>query len=1242
MLRNLLLTLGIILTANLLVFSQSGALKGKVIDKETGEPIPFANIVVENGGTMVGGATSDFDGNYTIKPIDPGSYDIKATFVGYKPLMIRSVVIGADQIRFYNVKMESTAVALEEFEVIDYKVPLISKDKTTSGGTVTSDEIAKMPNRSANAIASTIGGVFSADGERGSVRGQRSEGTVMYIDGIRVRGSSSLPESAIEQVNVILGGVPAQYGDAVGGIINVTTKGPSRQFGGGVELQTSQFLDNFGYNRVSVNLRGPLLKKKDTINNTETALLGYFLAGEAKYNGDGRPSGIGIYRAKDATLDYLRSNPLRPAGGENGTYNNGAFVRSGDLEHVKSTENTSNYGFNLSGKIDVKTTDNTNLTLGGSANYSHSNEYSLGNSLFNYDKNALRTEQSYRGFVRFTHRFPLAKDSKSFIKNVYYTLQADYTHTSYEQMDPDHKDNLFNYYYLGKFTTHKERSYEEGYDPIAGLNGMLQNNWRDTKIEFDRSELNPYLANYNDYVMGLLGPNMNYNNLDEFQSMGGLANGKSPDNIGGYWSAPGAITTAYGKGSSDQLGINAHFSADMGNHAVQFGVQYQQYTSRYSWFYPNRFWSVMQGSSNAHIEQLDKNNPHPVYVDGIFNGMINYDRIYDAGSQRVFDKSLREAMNLPVNGTDWVDVDSYDPDALTMNYYDADGNMHVGKLQKPLSTDMFSADEMLNNGNVLGQYSGYDYTGKKLTSKPSLDDFFSATDDKGNLTRPIAPFQPIYMAGYIQDKFSFDDLIFNVGVRVDRFDGNQSVLKDPYTLYPALSVADYQSQRNKAAGIEMGETPGNIGNDYVVYVNDASNPTSIMGYRFEDQWYTADGTLTTDPEKNLDAGNGVAPLLTEDNRVNPKLSTKSFKDYEPQWSVMPRISFSFPISEEALFYAHYDVLTQRPTGGFQLDPVAYYFLDVQGTSSIANPNLKPQKTVDYELGFQQKISNTSSMTLTSYYKEMRDQIQSFRYTAAYPRTYYSYNNIDFGTVLGFTATYDLRRTKNVRLRASYTLQFANGTGSDSETSKALITSGQPNLRTLIPLSSDRRHSFNLSLDYRYGSGKEYNGPVTRKEKADGSVKSIEWLADAGFNLAVFGGSGTPYTRSSKIYPIGGQGIIDGSINGSRLPWNFRLDLRVDKSFSFKLNKKDGDKARYADMNVYLQVINLLDSQNIMRVYDATGNADDDGFLSAPQYQAQINQQLDPQSYRDLYTVRMMNPGNYSQPRQIRMGVTFDF
>lgn len=1231
MIRNLLLTIGLLLAAGLSVFAQSGSLSGKVLDKDTKEPVPFVNIIIELGGTQAGGASSDFDGKYTIKPITPGKYDLKATFVGYKPVMIVGVVIKSDQISFQDILMESTMINIETFEVIDYKVPLIDKDKTSVGATVTSEEIAKMPNRSANAIATTVGGVFSADGERGSVRGQRSEGTVMYIDGIRVRGSSSLPESAIEQVSVILSGVPAQYGDATGGIINVTTKGPSREFGAGIELQTSQFLDAYGYNRLGLNMQGPLIWNKDRTSS----LLGYFIAGEMVYREDGRPTATGLHYVKDDVLRELEQNPLRLTGTGFGTYYNTNFIGKEELEFSKSSRNTNNIDVNLSGKLDIKTGPNINLSLGGSVNYSDGRIFNFQNfshQMFNYDKNFQVIENTWRVFGRFTQRFPADKESKSLIKNVFYTIQADFTKFDQTVQDPNHKDDLFNYGYLGKYETQKIRSYELGYDTISQKAGFIHNGFRDTLIRFTQGSANPITSNYTRQYYELYPQAQYHDNLNNIISGGGLINGMGASGAYGLWNAPGGNQRGYSKTDNEQYSINFNASADIGNHALQFGAIYEQRTDRFYSTGPTGLWSLMRGLTNSHIAQLDVNNPNLVYLDGVFMDTIYYDRKYDAQSQRIFDISLREKLGLPVNGTDWIDVDSYDINTLTMNYYDESGRLKTAALSEALSIDMFSPDELFNNGDNLVNYSGYDYKGNRIKSSnnPSFDDFFTKRDENGNFTREIAPFAPVYIAGYIQDKFAFDDLIFNIGVRVDRFDANQQVLTDPYTLYPALTVSEVT---------DLGSHPQNMGNDYVVYVDNVGQPTSITGYRNKDTWYSAEGLVVTDPSIALDAGNGVTPYLK--NRNNIAVTSEAFSDYDPQISVMPRISFSFPISDEALFFAHYDVLTQRPTYALRNNPMDYFFLPLLGSPTLNNPNLKPEKTIDYELGFQQRLTNSSSLTLSAYYREIRDQIQSFRYTAAYPKTYYSYNNIDFSTVKGLTVTYDLRRTSNARVRASYTLQFANGTGSDPDFAKGLIQTGQPNLRTLFPLSFDRRHALNLMLDYRFDEGKEYNGPVIRRTKTDATgaevVKTTQLLKNTGVNFTIFGGSGTPYTRSSKIVPIGQTGIIKGSISGSRLPWQFRIDGRVDKD----INVKWGEGKRESYLNVYVQVLNILDSKNIMGVYAATGNPDDDGYLAAAEYQNIINTQLDAQAYRDLYSIRVNSPFNYSSPRQIRLGIIFN-
>jgi hypothetical protein len=62
----------------------------------------------------------------------------------------------------------------------------------------------------------------------------------------------------------------------------------------------------------------------------------------------------------------------------------------------------------------------------------------------------------------------------------------------------------------------------------------------------------------------------------------------------------------------------------------------------------------------------------------------------------------------------------------------------------------------------------------------------------------------------------------------------------------------------------------------------------------------------------------------------------------------------------------------------------------------------------------------------------------------------------------------------------------------------------------------------------------------------------------------------------------------------------------------------------------------------MGVYAATGNPDDDGYLAAAEYQAQIYSQLDPQSYIDFYRIAVNSPYNYSSPRMIRIGLGLNF
>ena len=139
-------------------------------------------------------------------------------------------------------------------------------------------------------------------------------------------------------------------------------------------------------------------------------------------------------------------------------------------------------------------------------------------------------------------------------------------------------------------------------------------------------------------------------------------------------------------------------------------------------------------------------------------------------------------------------------------------------------------------------------------------------------------------------------------------------------------------------------------------------------------------------------------------------------------------------------------------------------------TSLNNPNLKPEKTVDYELGFAKTLSLKSALKISAFYKELRDMIQVTNVLQAYPAQYYTYGNIDFGTVKGMSINYDLRRTNNVQMTANYTLQFADGSGSSATSGQSLVNTGQPNLRTTIPLSYDQRHAISASFDLLLSTG----------------------------------------------------------------------------------------------------------------------------------------------------------------------------
>ncbi|MBL0339673.1 MAG: carboxypeptidase-like regulatory domain-containing protein [Bacteroidetes bacterium] len=203
-------------------FAQFGELRGTVTDSKTGLTIPGATVTYLLNGTPKGTIT-DEKGAYKIKPLVPGSYDLLFSFVTYKKQEIKSVLVSSEKTTYINVALEPDN-DLPEI-VINWEPPMIDPGITSSMTIITSEDIENSMNRDVvSRVANTAGVVQTEEGGSINIRGSRDNSTLYVVDGIKMTGPFSVPNSAIEEITVITGGIPAQYGDATGGVVLITTK----------------------------------------------------------------------------------------------------------------------------------------------------------------------------------------------------------------------------------------------------------------------------------------------------------------------------------------------------------------------------------------------------------------------------------------------------------------------------------------------------------------------------------------------------------------------------------------------------------------------------------------------------------------------------------------------------------------------------------------------------------------------------------------------------------------------------------------------------------------------------------------------------------------------------------------------------------------------------------------------------------------------------------------------------------
>jgi hypothetical protein len=198
----------------------AGRIKGKVVDKETNEPLVGANVFIS--GTSFGSATGT-DGYYLILQVPPGVYKITARYVGYVSTTIEELRVFNDFTTETDFTLASEAVTLQAV-VVTAERPLVNPTATNAVRITTFDQIEALPIRDVDEILSLLPGVNLQDGNI-YIRGGRVDEVGYYLEGVSVTDPQyggrgiTIPSQALEEMSVQSAGYDAEFGRANSGIV---------------------------------------------------------------------------------------------------------------------------------------------------------------------------------------------------------------------------------------------------------------------------------------------------------------------------------------------------------------------------------------------------------------------------------------------------------------------------------------------------------------------------------------------------------------------------------------------------------------------------------------------------------------------------------------------------------------------------------------------------------------------------------------------------------------------------------------------------------------------------------------------------------------------------------------------------------------------------------------------------------------------------------------------------------------
>ena len=305
-------------------------------------------------------------------------------------------------------------------------------------------------------------------------------------------------------------------------------------------------------------------------------------------------------------------------------------------------------------------------------------------------------------------------------------------------------------------------------------------------------------------------------------------------------------------------------------------------------------------------------------------------------------------------------------------------------------------------------------------------------------------------------------------------------------------------------------------------------------------------------------------------------------------SLAPRLGVSYPVTRDAALFFAYGHFYQMPPLRDIFQNADYHILQDLQSGGISygvlgNPDIRPEKTVQYQFGYKQAVTEWLGVDVNVFYKDIRDLL-GVEFISTYNDAEYArLTNVDFGNVTGFTVSLEQRRRGLISTALDYTWQTAQGNSSDPRETATRAEAGEDPRPRQVPFNWDQRHTLNLT--------------VMLSRPASFSVSSIVRV-----------GSGQPYTPAIAAGFGGSLGE-----NSGRKPTGMVVDLRGEKSL----------RLGGLDANAFARVFNLFDSRFFNGfVFDNSGSPDYSRYSGADR-------------------VQLANPTRYYEPRRIEVGLTLN-